>query len=249
MPAYQCIAEIYDAIRPGYPAALIHDIITAGNLNSKSALMEIGAGTGKATEAFLSLGCSIDAVEIEASMAELLHKKLACPKLSLTVSPFEDWTPPRTQYDCIYCGQAFHWLGQNVKFRKCWQYLPPKGLLVLFWYDPMPPEQTAAYQAAQQIKLKYIGSDDVTTSVSMDTRLTEIQETKEFELLDRKEYRIVLKNSAEQAWVAMESTPAFQDKLRSCRKRNSGHLEMNIGKQLRIMGAVWKHRCFIHCTY
>ncbi len=54
MGLYNTIAETYDAIRPGYPVPLIADIVEAGNLSEASKLMEIGAGTGKATIAFLS---------------------------------------------------------------------------------------------------------------------------------------------------------------------------------------------------
>lgn len=213
MNAYSNIAETYDAIRPGYPAALIHDIIHAGNLNQNSALMEIAAGTGKATTNFLTLDCHIDAVELEPSMAELLCKKSTSPLLSVFVSSFEDWQPPQTQYDCIYCAQGFHWLDPQIKFQKTRQYLKPYGLLALFWYDPLPPTDSPAYQASQKVKLDFLGPEDITTSVSMDTRLQELQSCAEFSLFLKKEYSITLKNSPEQALAAMESTPAFQQKF------------------------------------
>ena len=148
MSLYNTIAETYDAIRPGYPASLIADIVEAGNLSKTSKLMEIGAGTGKATTAFLSRGFSIDANEISPEMAEILRRKVPADRLTLSVCPFEDWVPPQHQYDCIYCGQAFHWLDKTLKFEKCKAYLKRDGLLALFWYDPMPLKQTAAYIAS-----------------------------------------------------------------------------------------------------
>lgn len=220
MNAYSNIAETYDAIRPGYPAALIQDIIHAGNLNKNSTLMEIAAGTGKATTDFLTLDCHIDAVEIEPSMAELLRKKSASPLLSVSVSSFEDWQPPRAQYDCIYCAQGFHWLDPQIKFQKTRQYLKPDGLLALFWYDPLPPENSPAYQASQKVKLDFLGSEDITTSVPMDTRLHELQSCSELSLFLQKEYSVILKNSPEQALAAMESTPAFQQKFLKLSKQD-----------------------------
>ena len=59
MSLYNTIAETYDANRPDYPASMIVDIVEAGNLSETSKLMEIGAGTGKATTDFLSRGFSI----------------------------------------------------------------------------------------------------------------------------------------------------------------------------------------------
>ena len=144
MSAYKNIAKTYDAIRPGYPDELIADIIEAGNLSATSKLLEIGAGTGKATTAFLDLGFSVDANEIELDMADVLKRKVISDKLSLSVGPFESWVPPQPKYNCIYCAQAFHWLDKDIKFRKCNDYLLRNGLLALFWYDPMPPVQTTA---------------------------------------------------------------------------------------------------------
>ncbi len=210
---YNAIAETYDAIRPGYPASLIADIVEAGNLSEASRLMELGAGTGKATTAFLSRGFSIDANEISPEMAEILRRKVSTDRLTLSVCPFEDWAPPQHKYDCIYCGQAFHWLDKTVKFKKCKEYLAEDGLLALFWYDPMPQAQTAAYIAAEQVKGAYLGAENIVASVSMDTRLQEIEETPYFNLTATKTYQVVLRNTPEQSWAAMESTPAFQEKF------------------------------------
>ena len=213
MRLYNTIAETYDAIRPGYPASLIADIIEAGNLSETSRLMEIGAGTGKATTAFLSRGFSIDANEISLEMAEILRRKVSTDRLTLSVCPFEDWVPPQHKYDCIYCGQAFHWLDKTVKFEKCKAYLKRDGLLALFWYDPMPQAQNEAYMASEQVKEAYLGAENIVTSVSMDTRSQEIEDTPCFDLIERKTYQVVLRNTAEQSWAAMESTPAFQEKF------------------------------------
>lgn len=213
MRLYNTIAETYDAIRPGYPASLIADIVEAGNLSGASKLMELGAGTGKATTAFLSCGFSIDANELAPEMAEILRRKVSTDRLTLSVCSFEDWSPPQHKYDCIYCGQAFHWLDKTVKFEKCNEYLNGDGLLALFWYDPMPQEQTMAYIASKRVEEAYLGAENIVTSVPMDTRLQEIEETPYFDLIERRTYQVVLRNTAEQAWAARESTPAFQEKF------------------------------------
>jgi broad specificity phosphatase PhoE len=49
-------AEYYDSFRPSYPKEIIDKIINATGVNSNSRLLEIGAGSGKATELFTPVG-------------------------------------------------------------------------------------------------------------------------------------------------------------------------------------------------
>ena len=105
---YQSLAETYEAIRPGYPEALIDEVLSQTALTAPGPLLEIGAGTGKATKAFLERGYAVDAVEPDGDMAALLERKLHSPALRLFVLPFESWQPPRSSYPMIYCAQAFH---------------------------------------------------------------------------------------------------------------------------------------------
>lgn len=208
---YQTLAEIYDVIRPGYPEALIHDILTAAALPGTASLLEIGAGTGKATQAFLSHGFAVDAVEPDAHMAELLVKKISTPKLKLYIAPFETWNAPCGDYPLIYCAQAFHWLDRNTKFQKCARLLAPNGFLALFWYDPIPPKHSAAYHATEQLKAAYFGSTLPAQTVSPDTRKQEIQAAEDFTPVLQRQYDIVLHNTPEQALMVMQSTPAFSN--------------------------------------
>ena len=59
---YKGIAGIYEEIRPSYPQKLIKDVINKANLKLSDTLLEIGAGTGKATIQFAEKGFKIDAV-------------------------------------------------------------------------------------------------------------------------------------------------------------------------------------------
>ncbi len=206
---YRSLAETYDAIRPGYPSELIDDILTQAAPAGTDVLMEIGAGTGKATQMFLERGFSVDAVELDTDMAALLERKLRSPKLRLSVSSFETWQPPRRDYSLIYCAQAFHWLDGDTKFGRCAELLVSGGYLALFWYDPMRPADSAAYLASEQVKSRYFGPALSMQTVSMDTRKREIQEAKEFAPVFQQQYDIILHNTPEQALAAMQSTPAF----------------------------------------
>lgn len=211
---YASLAEIYETIRPSYPAELIADIIQITGLSSNVHCMEIGAGTGKATEAFLQRDFYVDAIELDGSMAEILRRKCSSQKLKLCVGSFETWTPPRAEYDMIYCAQAFHWLDPETKFKKCRHYLSTGGYLALIWYDPQLAPNTPAQRAAEQIKNRYFGPSNMTTSVPMDQRTSELETAEGFMLHFQKQYSVTLQNTPKQSLLAMQSTPAFSEKFR-----------------------------------
>ena len=57
------IAELYDRARPGYPEALVDDVVALSGIAPGGRILEIGSGTGKATEAFARRGFRIVCLE------------------------------------------------------------------------------------------------------------------------------------------------------------------------------------------
>ncbi len=47
--AFGSVAELYDRARPSYPEALVDDVIAFAGVMPPTRLLEVGAGTGKAT--------------------------------------------------------------------------------------------------------------------------------------------------------------------------------------------------------
>ncbi|WP_167958235.1 class I SAM-dependent methyltransferase [Anaerosporobacter faecicola] len=135
---YKGIAEIYEEIRPSYPQELIQDIINSTYLSYCDRILEIGAGTGKATTLFAERGYGVHAIEIGEDMAEILRKKCSPYQLvTVEVCSFEDWiNSEKEEYHLIYSAQAFHWIKKEIKYKKCYDLLEKAGYLVLFWYAP-----------------------------------------------------------------------------------------------------------------
>lgn len=130
------VAQVYEEIRPCYPDQLIQDIIDRAQLSANDRLLEIGAGTGKATLMFAEKGFQINCVEPGKNLADILVKKCSCyPNVSVDVASFEEWTPGESaKFDLIFCAQAFDYLDSEVRYRKCHQLLKEGGHLALFWY-------------------------------------------------------------------------------------------------------------------
>jgi SAM-dependent methyltransferase len=145
------VADEYDRIRPGYPAALVDDVLTFANLGDAPAL-EVGAGTGKATVAFADRGVTITAIEPDEAMANVLRRRLGDrPTVTVTVSAFEDYVPARP-FGLLFSGQAWHWTDPAVRWQRSAAALAPGGALALFWNNDQlaDAEQLAGLLAAHR---------------------------------------------------------------------------------------------------
>lgn len=145
---YDSVAKEYDEIRPGYPDILIERLVSEANLEKDSYLLEIGAGTGKATAALAKMGFRIDCIEPEPNMAGIMAEKCAgLPNVSAIINDFETWEPDMDRaYDLVFSAQAFHWIDDAIKYEKCRRILKDTGKIGLFWYfSIMEPEDALEY--------------------------------------------------------------------------------------------------------
>ena len=141
-------ADEYDAVRPDYPADLVGDLLA---LAGPGPVLEVGAGTGKATAAFAAHGPDLVALEPDARMAALLAKR-ALPGVEVVVDRFETWTPPR-RFGLVYSAQAWHWVDRAKRNDLAAAALEPGGLLGLFWN--MFQLEPDVYQAVHEVERKY----------------------------------------------------------------------------------------------
>jgi SAM-dependent methyltransferase len=126
-------AEYYDHYRPSYPDELIEWIESKAGLKPSSKILEIGAGSGKASELFLSRGYELLCIEPGAQLAEVGRRKHRDKKLEYLVTRFEHWDEPKRSFDLIFSATAYHWVPQPVGYKKCANTLKVDGHLALFW--------------------------------------------------------------------------------------------------------------------
>lgn len=126
-------ATVYEAARPSYPGAAIAHIEA---LVEAAAAVEIGAGTGKATEAMARPGLRLICLEPSPQMADILAAK-GLPGVQVIVSTFEDWVGEPGFADLIYAAQAWHWVDPQVGFDTALRLLRPGGALALIWNIPL----------------------------------------------------------------------------------------------------------------
>jgi len=152
------IVEDYDKIRPNYPDKLFADIIdfTASN---KKKVLEIGAGTGKATTPFLDAGYNITAIEVTENMAEFLREKFSGYKeFNVIVAAFEDAVLNEDSYDLIYVANAFHWVDAEIGCPKAFRLLRSGGVFALFRYTGVQAIFEERFEEIRAVYDKYYRS-------------------------------------------------------------------------------------------
>jgi len=71
--SFDARAELYDEVRPAYPDVLAADVLERAAPGRTARMLEIGAGTGKATLVFAHRGAVIVALEPGPRMAAVLR--------------------------------------------------------------------------------------------------------------------------------------------------------------------------------
>lgn len=154
-------AERYHAMRPHYPMELFEKLIADTHLPEHAELLEIGPGTGQATQPLAERSYHITAVELGDEMAAIARASLAdYPNVKVITGAFEDVDLPARQYDLIYSATAIHWIKPEYKFVKPHKLLKSGGHLAIIHTEHVSDEQgDKFFFASQPIYQKYHTKD------------------------------------------------------------------------------------------
>lgn len=126
-------ANYYDKFRPSYPVEIIKILIQQSNLLSGSKLLEIGAGSGKATELFSNNGFEMLCIEPGNDLVAIGNSRFENENFKFVKGRFEEYSIPINYFDVVFSAQAFHWIPQPSGYIKCAEALKENGYLALFW--------------------------------------------------------------------------------------------------------------------
>jgi SAM-dependent methyltransferase len=132
--SFGAAARVYDALRPRYPDQLIDDLL----LHGARRVLDVGAGTGIASEQLLAKGVNVLAVEPDPRMAEIARAK----GIPIEIGTFESWQPAERVFDLVVFGQSFHWVNPDVALPKVHRLLSSGGCLALMWNRLLPTHPT-----------------------------------------------------------------------------------------------------------
>jgi SAM-dependent methyltransferase len=130
-------AERYDRSRPGYPPALIDDIV--GRYSDELSVLDVGCGTGIASRLLAERGAHVLGVDGDPEMAGIAARH----GIPVEVAAFEAWDPAGRTFDRVASAQAWHWLDPELSTGKAMSVLRPGGRLCIFWSAGFHPDPLA----------------------------------------------------------------------------------------------------------
>lgn len=133
--SFDAWAPEYDRYRPSYPQALFDLVAERLGLPERAAVVDLGAGTGKASLALAARGWRVTAVEPGEPMLEVLRQRAAEASVAVETraARAEDTGLPEAAFDLATAAQAFHWFDAPRALAEIGRIVRPGGGLALFW--------------------------------------------------------------------------------------------------------------------
>ncbi|HEX6128607.1 MAG TPA: class I SAM-dependent methyltransferase [Candidatus Limnocylindria bacterium] len=133
--AFDTYAGEYDRFRPGYPEELFEAIADRLALPQRPVVVDLGAGTGRASLVMAELGWRVTAVEPGRPLLDILRG--AATNAGLLISTVqagaeETGLDPHSA-DLVTAAQAFHWFDKDRALPEMARILKPGGGVALFW--------------------------------------------------------------------------------------------------------------------
>jgi SAM-dependent methyltransferase len=154
---FDTIPEEFDKWRPRYCDEAFADIIKYSQLDSQSSALEIGPGTGQATEPILKTGCNYLAIELGAHLAEYTKNKFKkYDNFHIENGDFETYDFGRQKFDLVYSAAAIQWIPEKIGFSRAYDILKSGGTfaMMLIKGDYKTPNEVL-YNAIQEIYDQY----------------------------------------------------------------------------------------------
>ena len=145
---FNTVAAEYAAGRPDYPAALFEKVAAAlGRPLAGADVIDLGAGTGIASQQLAERGARVTAVELSGPML----RQIAASPAVRPVQASANTLPFRAAVaDLVTCAQAWHWMDPDRAVPELRRVLRTGGLFAAWWNHI---RRDAAWEAAQRARI------------------------------------------------------------------------------------------------
>ena len=150
---FDTIPEQFDRYRPRYCAALFADLIAFARVGPGKSVLELGPGTGQATDPILDTGCDYHAIELGEHLCEMMRRKYGRrSNFAIVNDDFVTHDFGDERFDMIYSAATIQWIPETVAFSRTFDLLKPGGTLAMLLTvsDYRTPNE-ALYRQIQQV--------------------------------------------------------------------------------------------------
>ena len=154
---FDTIPEQFDKYRPRYSMELFDFLISSADIGPEKKVLEIGPGTGQATDPILKTGCDYHAIELgEHLCAKMREKYDQCPNFHIVNDDFITYDFRQQRFDLIYSAATIQWIPEETAFSKTYKLLKPGGTLAMMLTrsDYKTPNEEL-YQKIQELYSRY----------------------------------------------------------------------------------------------
>ena len=148
---FDTIPEQFDKYRVHYSREIFDCFIEKAHIGRGTRVLEIGPGTGQATDPILDTGCDYTAIELGSNFAEVLRRKYGSREnYTLINGDFITCDLGAECFDVIYSAAAIQWIPEDIAFGKTFSLLKSGGMLGMMYltgdYRSPDPELFADIQ-------------------------------------------------------------------------------------------------------
>lgn len=155
---FDTIPEQFDKYRPRYSAELFSDLIAYAGIGPGKTVLEIGSGTGQATDPVLDTGCGYNAIELGENLYEMMKRKYGnYPNFNIVNDDFITYDFGDQKFDMIYSAATIQWISEEIAFSKTFDLLNPGGTLaMMITKSDYKTGNEDLYNKIQQVYFEYL---------------------------------------------------------------------------------------------
>jgi SAM-dependent methyltransferase len=127
---FERMAAEYARARPPYPSGLYAVLLAEGVIGPGSRVLEVGAGSGLATQELVRAGSEVVAVEPGVELADVLAREV--PGVSVLRTRLEDAELAPASFDSVVAATSMHWVDLEVGLPRLHASLRPEGWLAVW---------------------------------------------------------------------------------------------------------------------
>ena len=142
---FDLIPEQFDRHRPRYCAELFDALIEYAGISAGMSVLELGPGTGQATEPVLNTGCDYHAIELGEHLYETMKRKYGhLTNFHIVNDDFITHDFIDQKFDMVYSAATIQWIPEEIAFPKTFALLKPGGTLAMMLTvsDYKTPDET-----------------------------------------------------------------------------------------------------------